>query len=99
MIDERLRQTGRTSRIVDFAIDQLFTVGSTIVTDHTALESSLVGYNLDPSIDNLIHRIHDRFRFYNTSPNKKLAHRKIKADNIPMVRFEVVQIVKNEQFY
>ena len=33
-----MRQTGRTSRIVDFAIDQLYSVGEVILTDHTAFE-------------------------------------------------------------
>tara|TARA_R110000796_G_scaffold159388_5_gene276212 strand:- start:104 stop:373 length:270 start_codon:yes stop_codon:yes gene_type:complete len=33
-----MRQTGRTSRIVNFAVDQLYSVGEVIVTDHTAFE-------------------------------------------------------------
>jgi hypothetical protein len=93
MIDERLRQTGRTSRIVDFAIDQLFTVGSTIVTDHTALE----GYDNRTTMDNLISSVNDRFLLNNRIRNHKLSHRKIRVENITMVRFDVVQIVKDEQ--
>ena len=33
-----MRQTGRTSRIVDFAIDQLFSCGNVIVADHHLFE-------------------------------------------------------------
>lgn len=33
-----MRQTGRTSRIVDFAVNQLFSVGQVIITDHVAFE-------------------------------------------------------------
>jgi hypothetical protein len=33
-----MRQSGRTSRIVDFAVDQLFSVGQVIVTDHVVFE-------------------------------------------------------------
>jgi hypothetical protein len=33
-----MRQTGRSSRIADFAVDQLYSVGEVIVTDHTTFE-------------------------------------------------------------
>lgn len=33
-----MRKSGRTSRIIDFAIDQLFSVGEVVVTDHTSFE-------------------------------------------------------------
>jgi hypothetical protein len=33
-----MRQTGRTSRIVDYAIDQIFSCGNVIVTDHYMFE-------------------------------------------------------------
>lgn len=33
-----MRQTGRTSRIVDFTIDQLFSCGNVIVADHHVFE-------------------------------------------------------------
>ena len=35
---ESNRQTGRTTRIVNFAVDQLFSVGEVIITDHTVFE-------------------------------------------------------------
>ncbi len=33
-----MRQTGRSSRIASFAVDQLLSVGQVIVTDHTVFE-------------------------------------------------------------
>ena len=33
-----MRQTGRTSRIVNFVVEQLFNVGRCIATDHTVFE-------------------------------------------------------------
>jgi hypothetical protein len=33
-----MRQSGRTTRIIDFTIQQLFSVGECIVTDHAAFE-------------------------------------------------------------
>lgn len=33
-----MRQTGRTSRIINFAVEQLWSVGGVIVTDHTSFE-------------------------------------------------------------
>lgn len=33
-----MRATGRTSRIADFAVNELFSVGEVIVTDHTMFE-------------------------------------------------------------
>ena len=34
-----MRQTGRTTRIVNFAVDQIFSVGEVIVTDHMAYDN------------------------------------------------------------
>ena len=35
---ERLRRTGKTTRIANFVIDQLHSVGEVIVTDHSSFE-------------------------------------------------------------
>lgn len=34
-----MRQTGRTTRIVNFAVDQIFSAGEVIVTDHIAYDN------------------------------------------------------------
>jgi|688.fasta_scaffold1664515_2 hypothetical protein len=33
-----IRQAGKSSRIADFAVDQLYSVGEVIVTDHSVFE-------------------------------------------------------------
>lgn len=38
-----IRQSGRTSRIINFAIEQLFSIGEVIVTDHVAFEYPKIG--------------------------------------------------------
>ena len=55
-----MRQTGRTSRIIDFTIDQLFSVGEVIVTDHIAFEFENV---TNKSLFYFIDRVKDRFEF------------------------------------
>jgi len=55
-----MRQTGRTSRIVDFAVNQLFSVGQVIITDHIAFEypnttKTMISYFID--------EVKDKFRF------------------------------------
>jgi hypothetical protein len=46
------RRTGRTTRIVNFAVEQLHSVGEVIVTDHTVFE-----YPGANTKDNLIHLV------------------------------------------
>jgi hypothetical protein len=49
-----MRQTGRTSRIAQFAVDQLKSVGQVIVTDHIAFENVRIGrHNLGHLIKNV----------------------------------------------
>ena len=50
-----MRQTGRTSRIAQFAVDQLKSVGQVIVTDHIAFEHDhRIGRN---HLNHLIERV------------------------------------------
>ena len=53
-----MRQTGRTSRIIDFAIDQLFSCGEVIFTDHTAFEYPRS--NIRPTLELMCHKIRER---------------------------------------
>ena len=52
------RNTGRTTRIANFAVDQLFTVGKVIVTDHIVLEKH---NNLNNKhLEILIHKVREK---------------------------------------
>jgi len=60
-----MRQTGRTSRIVDFAVDQLFSVGNVLVTDHIAFEypkttKNQMGYFIDRVKRRILESSHGR---------------------------------------
>jgi len=58
---DNMRQTGRTARIVDFVVDQLFSIGQCIVTDHIAFEFEYIkGSHLQ---QNLISRVQERIAF------------------------------------
>lgn len=54
-----MRQTGRTSRIADFVVDQLYHYGRCIATDHIAYEysSSLKATNIKHFIELVEQRI------------------------------------------
>tara|TARA_B110000902_G_C13717538_1_gene363764 strand:- start:108 stop:374 length:267 start_codon:yes stop_codon:yes gene_type:complete len=54
-----MRQTGRTTRIVNFTVDQLFSIGEVIVTDHISFEfeHKQNGVPLHYFIDNVKERV------------------------------------------
>lgn len=52
-----MRQTGRTSRIVNFAVDQLFSVGRVVVTDHISFEFKVTKRHINHFIDRVRDRI------------------------------------------
>jgi hypothetical protein len=69
-----MRRSGRTTRIANYAIDQLLNCGNVIVTDHYAFESDSSGQ----SQDNLISMVHDIW-------NKIYAHEYINTElNVKM---------------
>ena len=81
-----MRQTGRTSRIVDFTIDQLYSVGECIVTDHYVFEYPTAG----PShLQHFISKVYDRFRLLNHNENKYLDYSMVKLSKVPMIHFKI----------
>jgi hypothetical protein len=81
---ERLRQTGKTTRIANFVIDQLYSVGEVIVTDHTSFE--FPNSSNTSSIENLIEKVY-RLVEANSPGNVKVEHEIIKLDNVKLIRF------------
>lgn len=81
-----MRQTGRTSRIVDFTIDQLCSVGECIVTDHYVFEYPVAG----PShLQHFISKVYDRFRLLNHNEKRYLDYSMVKLSKVPMVHFKI----------
>lgn len=55
-----IRQAGKSSRIADFAVDQLYSVGEVIVTDHTVFEYPTS--NTRDSLKHLCDKIERKFQ-------------------------------------
>jgi len=88
-----MRQTGRTSRIVNFAVNELFSVGGVIVTDHIAFE----GFKMsNKHLDFLDERIRDRVNreTYGTHTTKSTIHR-IPGTDLKVLEIKMKKIEKN----
>lgn len=87
-----MRQTGRTSRIINFTIDQLFSVGEVIVTDHVAFEY--------PSTLKMLHYFIDRversFASVYVAGDLKITHVIYKIEDTHVVRFKLEKKENNE---
>lgn len=83
---ERLRQTGKTTRIANFVIDQLHSVGEVIVTDHTSFEFPESGNT--SSINNLIEKV-ERFDAANSAGNRKIEWGIFEAQGVKLIRFKM----------
>jgi hypothetical protein len=86
---ERLRQTGKTTRIANFVIDQLYSVGEVIVTDHTSFEFPT--HNNTSSIESLIEKVY-RLIEATSSGNVKIEHIIIKSNNIKLIWFKTLNV-------
>jgi hypothetical protein len=87
---DRNRQTGRTSRIVDFVVDQLFNVGQCIVTDHIVFEfESTKKSQLE---DGLIRKVQERVAFNLRHFEKPI---KLNTEIIEVKGFKIVHFELN----
>ena len=88
-----MRQTGRTTRIINFAVGQLLSVGEVIVTDHTSFEYP--GEVGKKQLEFFIERVKETIQ--NQSHEKRLIkHNIIKVGEISMVHFKLESKVKIE---
>ncbi len=80
-----MRQTGRTTRIVQYVVEQLYDVGVCVATDHTV-------YEYEPKLSMLIHfkEAVKREIDFRSQGSKKIKTKDIKIEGIPYVKFEVV---------
>ena len=81
-MSKEIRQSGRTTRIIDFTIEQLCSVGECIITDHTVFEypNKVTNYYLKE----FIKRVNDRLQ-YQTGGYKSCKGEIKKIDNIQTV--------------
>jgi hypothetical protein len=83
---EMLRQSGKTTRIANFVIDQLHSVGEVIVTDHTSFEFSDID-NMS-SIRNLIEKV-EKLDAANSPGNRRIGFQIFDAQNTKLIRFRM----------
>jgi hypothetical protein len=80
------RQTGRTTRIMDFTIEQLCSVGECIVTDHTVFEYP--GKITNNYLKDFIKRVNGRLQ-HQTGGYKNCKGEIKKVDDIKVVHFKL----------
>lgn len=80
-----MRRTGRTTKIVQYVVDQLYSVGTCVATDHVAYEFDKAGQMLDHFEKMVIREIDLR-----SQGLKKIKTTPLKVDGIPYIKFEVV---------
>ncbi len=80
-----MRQTGRTTMIVQYVIEQLDTVGTCVVTDHVDYE-----FGATRQILNHFEGMVRREMELRTHNSKKIKTTHLKVEEIPYIKFEVV---------
>jgi len=83
---EMLRQSGKTTRIANFVIDQLHSVGEVIVTDHTSFEFPDID-NMS-SIRNLIEKV-EKLDAANSPGNRRIEFEIFDSQNTKLIRFRM----------
>jgi hypothetical protein len=89
-----MRQSGRTSRIIDFTIDQLFSVGECIVTDHYVFEYPDAGVR---HLTYFIDKVYARYAILNRDENFKLDQTIVRVGKVPMIHFKIVSNKEDEK--
>ncbi len=87
-MSKEIRQSGRTTRIMDFTIEQLCSVGECIVTDHTVFECPNKVTN--DYLKELIKRVNHRLQ-YQTNGYKSCKGEIKKVDDIKVIHFKLNQ--------
>ena len=81
-----IRQAGKSSRIADFAVDQLYSVGEVIVTDHTVFEYPTS--NTRDSLKHLCDKIKRKFQIsdYQRKWSLEFEFDKVKGFNVVYIK-------------
>lgn len=83
------RQTGRTTRIINFVIDQLYSAGEVIVTDHVSFEyrGKIHKTDIQIFVDRIIKSLHATSPAFDWS--KELLYEIKELDGIKLVHFKM----------
>jgi hypothetical protein len=80
-----MRQTGRTTRIVQYVIEQLYSVGTCVATDHVAYEFGATRQILK-HFEEMVRREME----LRSHGSKKIKTTHLKVEDIPYIKFEVI---------
>lgn len=80
-----MRQTGRTTRIVQYVVEQLYNVGTCVATDHVVYEYTPKRSMLNNFEDMVKREVNIR-----SHGSKKVNTTHIQVDDIPYIKFELV---------
>lgn len=80
-----MRQTGRTTRIVQYVVEQLYNVGTCVATDHAVYEYEPKLSMLKHFEDKVKQEIADR-----SCGSKAVKTTNKKVDGIPYIKFELI---------
>jgi hypothetical protein len=78
-----MRRTGRTSRIVSFAVEQLLTVGEVVVTDHIAFENRQNSWH---QLGYFVTEVEKHF-YGMCQPDQKISHERVYVGGINLFHF------------
>jgi hypothetical protein len=81
-----MRQTGRTTRIVQYVVEQLYSVGTCVATDHVAYEFGATRQMLS-HFEEMVRREMD----LRSHGSNKINATYLKVGEIPYIKFEVVK--------
>jgi len=88
---EKNRQTGRTSRIINHVVNELFSVGKCISTDHTTFEfGELPKSQINNLINDFIKKIERRIDFESYG-SAKVDSKVLDIDGKKMVEFTLLK--------
>jgi|688.fasta_scaffold2824111_1 hypothetical protein len=90
---EKNRQTGRTTRIINHVVNELFSVGRCISTDHTTFEFEETALDIEEfgsSIDYFIEKVKRRMDFESYG-SAKVDAKVIDVDGKKMVEFTLLK--------
>lgn len=87
-----MRQTGRTTRIVHYVVDQLFSVGTCVATDHVVYEFE------KPKLSMLVHfkEMVEREVEFRSYGSKKVKTYHVKVEDVPYMKFELISTKQNK---
>jgi len=80
-----MRQSGRTTRIVQYVVDQLYSVGTCVATDHVVYECE------NPKLSMLVHfkEMVEREIEFRSRGSRKVTTNHTQINGIPHMKFEL----------